>query len=68
MDRSVQVLTFSINQITDKILQKEKKAYIAFVEKVFDRLPTNNIWESLLRRGTPKKLINSHNRSLHGKW
>lgn len=51
--------TFTIQEIINKSLLKEKNAYFAFIdlEKAFDTTPRHKIWESLQNRKVDTKLI-----------
>lgn len=57
--RSVQHHIFTVKQIIEKTLLSKSKTYMAFIdlEKAFDRVKRQKIWDSLITRGVPKKLI-----------
>nr|CAH7761708.1 unnamed protein product [Callosobruchus chinensis] len=56
---STQDHTFTIKQIISKTLEQNKEAYIAYLdlEKAFDRVERNKVWEILTRRKVGGKLI-----------
>ena len=58
--RSVQDHIFTIKQVTEKLLEHNRKAFIAFVdlEKAFDSVPRQKVWLCLKNRNVDQKLIN----------
>ena len=57
--RSTQDHIFRIKHITQKSIQQKKKVFLAFVdmEKAFDRVPRNILWEILKERGVRGKTL-----------
>lgn len=57
--RSVQDHIFTIGQISEKLEQQQKKAFLALLdmEKAFDKVPRREIWKTLEKRGISNKII-----------
>lgn len=57
--RSAQDHIFTIKQIIEKRTQQQKKTYLAFIdlEKAFDRVPREKLWNILENRGVEHKTI-----------
>lgn len=58
--RSTQDNIFTIKEIINKTLTHNKEAYFAFLdmEKAFDRVPRQEIWNTLKKRNVGDKMIN----------
>lgn len=57
--RCTQDHVFTIKEITSRIIERKKTAYLAFIdmEKAFDRVPRAKIWKCLRKREVSNKLI-----------
>jgi hypothetical protein len=58
-DRQTQNHTFTLRQNTEKLLSRNKEAYIAFLDlqAAFDTIPRKEIWKALQKLGVTKNLI-----------
>lgn len=57
--RSTQDHIFTVKQIIEKSVVQEKTVFMGFIdlEKAFDKVPRERLWEILERRGINKKII-----------
>ena len=61
--RSTQDHIFTIKQIIEKVAQQGRAVYIGFIdlEKAFDTVPRDRVWDILRDRGVNRKLIRMTN-------
>ena len=58
---------FVVNQIVEKTIEKNKKTYVAFVEKAYDNVSREKLWRVLDRYGVKGKLLRAV-KALYSMW
>src|SRR5699024_4747353 len=57
--RTIQDHIFTVEQVVEKVVTQGRDIYLGFIdmEKAFDNVPRNKLWEILDRRGINQKII-----------